>query len=234
MEIQTHTISEKYDSFIWLPPKCATHLLSWVFTYFEFSSIALDKETNKILHVALNQITHLGHNTSFPPNYSDLSFICATRNPYERALSFYQFSGLHNQKSLSGFENFIRERLSKDLFFNYTDLFKVKKPDYIIRTENLYEDLIKIPFIKDSDLRHFYKVKMHEDIKNYAPGDPSMKPDVIQTIEEKKKANEFAIQYGNIRLVGNDILNQLNQQKLYINLLQDKIVKLEQELKSKS
>jgi hypothetical protein len=89
-------------------------------------------------------------------------------------------------------------------------------------------------FIKNSELRHFYKVKMHEEIKNYAPGDPSMKPDVIQTIEEKKKANEFAIQYGNVKLAGNDIINHLNQQKQYIKLLQDKIVKLEEELKSKS
>lgn len=187
MEIQTHTISEKYNSFIWLPPKCATNLLSWVFTYFEFSSMVLDKETNKILSVALNQITHLGHNTSFPPNYSDLSFICATRNPYERVLSFYQFSGLHNQKSLNGFKNFIHERLTKDLFFSYTDLFKVKKPDYIIRTENLYEDLIKIPFIKDSDLyssgvlKNFCDMKINKSFYQLNP-DEYLTPEIKEII----------------------------------------------------
>jgi glycosyltransferase involved in cell wall biosynthesis len=89
-------------------------------------------------------------------------------------------------------------------------------------------------FIKDTELRNFFKVKMHEELKNYAPGDPSMKPDAIRAIEERKKEHEFAIQYGNTRLVGNDILNHLNQQKQYINLLHDKIAKLEQELKSKS
>jgi hypothetical protein len=88
--------------------------------------------------------------------------------------------------------------------------------------------------IKNTDLRHFYKVKMHEEIKNYAPGDPSMKPDALNAIETRKKENEFAIQYGNKRLVGNDILQHLNQQQMYIKLLQDKIVKLEEELKSKS
>jgi hypothetical protein len=27
-----------------------------------------------------------------------------------------------------------------------------RSPDYLIRTENLYEDILKIPFIRDSDL----------------------------------------------------------------------------------
>jgi glycosyltransferase involved in cell wall biosynthesis len=89
-------------------------------------------------------------------------------------------------------------------------------------------------FIKDSELRHFYKVKMHEDLLTYAPGDPSLKPDALQAIAEKKKENEFAIQYGNKRLVGKEILHQLNQQQHYIKLLQDKIANLEEQLKTTS
>ena len=75
---------------------------------------------------------------------------------------------------------------------------------------------------------------MHEDLLNYAPGDPSLKPDALQAIAEKKKENEFAIQYGNKRLVGKDILHQLNQQQHYIKLLQDKIAELEEQLKTTS
>jgi len=85
-------------------------------------------------------------------------------------------------------------------------------------------------FIKDSELRHFFKVKMHEDLLTYAPGEPSMKPDVLKCMEDKKKENEFAIQYGNKRLVGKEILQHLNHQQNYIKLLQDKIAKLEEKL----
>jgi glycosyltransferase involved in cell wall biosynthesis len=97
------------------------------------------------------------------------------------------------------------------------------------QTTKLQYTSLKIKdFIKDSELRHFFKVKMHEDLLTYAPGEPSMKPDVLHCIEEKKKENEFAIQYGNKRLVGKEILQQLNQQQHYIKLLQEKIAKLEQ------
>jgi glycosyltransferase involved in cell wall biosynthesis len=89
-------------------------------------------------------------------------------------------------------------------------------------------------FIKNSNLRHFFKVQMHEDLRSYAPGDPSMKPDVIQHMNKLKKEREFTIQYGNKVLSGPEILNQLNQQQHYIKLLHEKIAKLEQELKKLS
>ena len=97
-----------------------------------------------------------------------------------------------------------------------------------------YTTLKMKDFIKDSDLRHFFKVKMHEDLLTYSPGDPSMKPDVIQHMEKLKSEREFVIEYGNKRLVGNEILQHLNQQQHYIKLLQEKIVKLEEQVKKLS
>jgi len=106
----------------------------------------------------------------------------------------------------------------------------LKNPNNCMKYTNL-----KIKdFIKNKELRHFFKVKMHEDLLNYKPGDPSMKPDVIKHMEELKTEREFVIQYGNKQLVGKEILHQLNQQQQYINLLQAKIVKLEEELKKLS
>ena len=96
------------------------------------------------------------------------------------------------------------------------------------KTKLQYTTLKIKDFIKDSELRHFFKIKMHEDLLTYAPGEPCMKPDVLRCMEEKKKENEFAIQYGNKRLVGKEILQQLNQQQHYIKLLQDKIALLEE------
>ena len=86
-------------------------------------------------------------------------------------------------------------------------------------------------FIKDSELRHFFKVQMHTDLEKYKPGDPSMKPDVIEYMERRKLEKSFCIQFGNKTLQGNEILQQLNQQQNYIKILSDKISKLEQELK---
>jgi hypothetical protein len=48
-------------------------------------------------------------------------------------------------------------------------------PDYIIKTENLYEDLIKIPFIKESDLnnsgvlKNFCNKKINESSNKLNP-----------------------------------------------------------------
>jgi glycosyltransferase involved in cell wall biosynthesis len=89
-------------------------------------------------------------------------------------------------------------------------------------------------FIKNADLRHFFKVKMHEELIHYKPGEPSMKPDVVQYMDQLKKEREFSVQYGNKLLTGKEILHQLNQQQQYIKLLQEKIVKLEEQLKQLS
>jgi hypothetical protein len=153
MKIETYTISEEHKTFVWLPPKCATSLISWVLSYFEFSSVAIDTETNLIHKIRLNQTRHFGHSTIFPPNHEELLFICAIRNPYDRVLSMYQS---HVQDpSVENFEKYIDERVIKNTnptVFQFSSFFKDRMPDYLIRTENLYDDIIKVPFIKNSDL----------------------------------------------------------------------------------
>ena len=155
MKFETYTTSEKYSSFIWLPPKCGSHTISWVLAYFDFTSIIINTETNSI-HRKLNPSTHFGHSTMLPPNHEELSFICATRNPYHRVLSMYSNSlnwSSATDFSVEDFEKFINERvITSPSWFNYSTILKEKRPDYLIRTENLYEDLIQIPFIRDSDL----------------------------------------------------------------------------------
>jgi hypothetical protein len=152
MKIETYTISEKHKAFVWLPPKCATNFVSWVLAYFEFSSVAMDTETNQVHRVMPNQSTHFGHSTIFPPNHEEFSFICAIRNPYHRVLSMYQSHAI--DPSVGNFEKFIDERIviNKSLWFKFSSSLNDRSPDYLIRTENLYEDILKIPFIRDSDL----------------------------------------------------------------------------------
>jgi glycosyltransferase involved in cell wall biosynthesis len=45
-------------------------------------------------------------------------------------------------------------------------------------------------FIKDSDVKDFYVNKIEELLKDYKPGDPSMKPDVIKQYNEIQKKRE--------------------------------------------
>jgi hypothetical protein len=153
MKIDTYTISEKHKTFVWLPPKCATNFISWVLGYFEFSSIALDTETNQIQKIRPNLSTHFGHSTILPPNHEELLFICAIRHPYHRVLSMYQSHA--ENPSVENFKKFIDERIVKNYhipMFKFSSFLKDRSPNYLIRTENLCEDILKIPFIKDSDL----------------------------------------------------------------------------------
>ena len=153
MKIETYTISEKHKAFVWLPPKCASNFISWVLAYFEFSSIALDTETNQINKIRTNISTHFGHSTILPPNHEELLFICAIRHPYSRVLSLYQ--SLAENPSVDDFKKFIDERIVKNYhipMFKFSSFLKDRSPNYLIRTENLCEDILKIPFIKNSDL----------------------------------------------------------------------------------
>lgn len=172
MKIQTYTVSEKHKTFVWLPPKCATHLISWVLSYFEFSSIAINTDTNQTHRILGNEKIHFGHNTVLPPNHNELSFICVIRHPYQRVLSMYQYAHqvskvfMHQVENnfetanVDNFEKFINDTIVKNgqennsTFFGFSETIKHRMPNYIVKTENLYEDLIKIPFIKESDLNN--------------------------------------------------------------------------------
>jgi hypothetical protein len=152
MKLEGLNISKKNKAFFWLPPKCASTSLSWVLSFFEFSSIAIDVDTNQIHRILLNQ-THFGPSMIYPLNYSELTFVCSVRNPYHRILSMYK--SFSKDFSVSNFEKFIDDRILKNDNldkFKFSELFTKKTPDYYIRTENLYEDLIRIPFIGESEL----------------------------------------------------------------------------------
>jgi hypothetical protein len=192
MKIETYTISEKHKTFVWLPPKCATNLISWVLAYFEFSSVAMDTETNQIHKIMPNQTTHFGHNTIFPPNHEELSFICAIRNPYHRVLSMYQSHA--KDPSVENFEKFIDERVIKNTnlpIFKFSSFFEDRTPNYLIRTENLYEDIIKIPFIKDSDLNSSGVLKNFCD-KKINKSYNQLKPDEYLTPHIKEIIYNFS------------------------------------------
>lgn len=154
MKVTTYTVSEKYNCFVWLPPRTSTNRMSWILNYFDFMSTILDSETKQIINQTNNPLT-FGHELTFPPNYHTLDFICTVRHPYHQIFSAYK-STINPMKppSIQDFEEFIYNRIIKPnlVQFLYANLFFDKSPNYIVRCENFYEDLLKIPFIKESDL----------------------------------------------------------------------------------
>jgi glycosyltransferase involved in cell wall biosynthesis len=95
-----------------------------------------------------------------------------------------------------------------------------------------YTSLSVRNFIQDTELYQFYIHDIHTNLPLYIPGNPSMKPDVLAHIEQKKQERNFSIKFGDKILQGNEIVQHLNQQQHYIKLLTEKIKKLELELNS--
>lgn len=148
-----HIISEKYNSFLWLPPKTASSHTSWVLAHFDFDLYYYDSELKEFLLIQTDG-PHFGHSFNMHPNHENMNFICTMRNPYHRVLSHFKssrapFSPHLNPKE---FEEFVKiQVMEKNRFMDY-DIFRDKFPDYVIRSENYYEDLLNIPFIKESKL----------------------------------------------------------------------------------
>jgi hypothetical protein len=95
-----------------------------------------------------------------------MSFICTIRNPYHRVFSLFskRFLTSTEKPKIEEFEDFFHERVENNIEFTKTiNMFDERVPDYILRSENLYQDYLKIPFIVDSKLN---KCGILEDICN--------------------------------------------------------------------
>lgn len=153
-EFKICNVSEKNKVFVWLPMKTASSTLSWILAHFDFKKIKYESDGSH--SIIQDDVTHFGHNAELPPNSEEMKLICSIRNPYERFLSFFKMhiSKEVNKMSIENFEKFLEKELitHRSLLYNSAFIFEKRKPDYFIRTENMYSDLIEIPFIRDSKL----------------------------------------------------------------------------------
>lgn len=150
---KTFTISEKYNSFLWLPPKTASSTLSWILAFFDFSHFI---EIDGNLKFFKDNLIHFGHETHFPPNYEKMSFILSTANPYDRVFSLFKMGHLERQEKITkeDFNTFLEKQVITNKNFNWiiSETLGDRNPTFIIKKENLYGDLLKIPFISESNL----------------------------------------------------------------------------------
>ena len=140
-------VNEKYR-LVWIAPeRSGTRSLVRIFTFCGF--VCKGRPLN------LGYGFHYTHNWEIPEKYKDYKIISSARNPYSRTLALYKnfvygFEDITFREYILGLtcgkpeENLIDGNSKYSTFTN--PLFE-KQPEYIIKLENFYEDIKKLPFI---------------------------------------------------------------------------------------
>ena len=140
-------VNEKYR-LVWIAPeRSGTRSLVRIFTFCGF--VCQGRPLN------LGYGYHYTHNWEIPEKYKDYKIISSARNPYSRTLALYKnfvygFEDITFREYILGLtcgkpeENLIDGNSKYSTFTN--PLFE-KQPEYIIKLENFYEDIKKLPFI---------------------------------------------------------------------------------------
>lgn len=110
--------------------------------------------------------------------------ISLSRNPYSKMVSYFKMSFSFylesNQDDKEKFLNFLSQYfyiLDKNSSHyvwvrKYKNYWDIRIPDYYIRMENMFEDYLKIPFVKESEiyktgeLEKMCNIKVNENLKN--------------------------------------------------------------------
>lgn len=145
-------ICEEYKSFLWLPAKTASEHAALIFSLYPFESYFTDynKKNKENYNIFVKNI----HSLDFFEGHEGYELICTARNPLKRLFSAYIFSHRNIKNySVRGFRKFFSETINHP---NSNWLAGIKNtnrtPDYFIRQENLLEDYLKIPFVRESKI----------------------------------------------------------------------------------
>lgn len=136
-------ISEKYK-FVWVAPeRTGSRKVAEILTYYGF--------TNNGKKVFDTEKYGFSHYCNPNENHNDYKIICNLRNPYSRVYSLFKnFYGLSSNKDKDSFKRYLVNDLPVGQMAKMVvNPILNRNPDYIIRLENMYEDLLKLPFILD-------------------------------------------------------------------------------------
>jgi hypothetical protein len=188
MNFLTYSYSEKYNSFVWTPMKTASSHTSFVLAHFDFITVTENLITGAIINHSSDNI-NFGHSLQFPPNHSNMNFICSMRHPYYRCFSIFgrRFIDQTKKPEVYEFEKYFHESIETNIeFTRTTNMFDLRVPDFVLRAENLYEDYLKIPFIAESKLK---EVGILEDLckRKVNKGIETLNPENYLTPSVKEK-----------------------------------------------
>ena len=77
--------------------------------------------------------------------------------------------------------------------------------------------------INDETIKQFFMIDIDNALDTYEPGKPHMKPGALEQIRKTEQERSFTIQFGDRQLSGDQIVEQLNQQHIFIQSLKKRI-----------
>jgi hypothetical protein len=127
----------------WAPPRCATRAVAGVFKNLNFFNLQSGTP------VSLKE-TRYSHICEIPEGLEHFDLLLQVRNPYSRILSSWHLEYVEkiNEKEFQinkSFDEFVTSKYS--MFCTSFEKKITKQPKYIVRYENLIEDMKNLPFL---------------------------------------------------------------------------------------
>lgn len=145
IDLLRQNISAKYG-FQWIAPeRTGSRKVAEILSYYGFTN-----NGNKIFQSSQREFSYF-HGYEPSDRYENFKLIYNTRNPYSRVYSLFKnFYGTIKEKDSSSFKKYLINHLSNGMMEKMiTNPILDERPDYVIRLENMTEDLMKLPFIFD-------------------------------------------------------------------------------------
>lgn len=136
-------LSEKYKCEWVAPERTGSRKVAEILSYYGFTN-----NGSPLYRPNNHAHSHQGPNEAL----KDYTLICNARNPYGRTYSIYKnfFSRMPENNDIT-FKVYLQNHVKiSRTFRSVVNPTFDKLPDYIIRLENMFDDLLKLPFISDS------------------------------------------------------------------------------------
>jgi hypothetical protein len=140
-------VSTKVQHIWWATMRCGSRSFSEIMKHYGFFNYHHSKVYSE--STCLKKISHT-HECNVPAEYSHYPIIMQVRNPYSRAVSIWHLSCFRNfKKTLKVSQDFEEYVLTNKgaIMDSYEHAAQKHKPTYIIKYENMQEDIKKLPFL---------------------------------------------------------------------------------------
>jgi hypothetical protein len=147
------THSEQERLAVFLPGKTGTMHATFMLNHFNFKTNTYGKDNRELILEEDYVIHH--HCEVIPKGYEHYNVIYTVRNPYTRLVSMYHHDERitrDKETTPKTFKQYFSNKVNNGRFHMNIGFNFIKIPRYLLRMEHLYEDYIKIPFIRDSKL----------------------------------------------------------------------------------
>jgi hypothetical protein len=139
---------------LWTPQKTGSMHATFIFTHFDFMTGFYQEETLESKNKLDTRRIQHHHHCRLLDIHKNYDVIMTTRNPYSRFLSAFFYYTIIYDKEITpqDFRKFFADEMEKPKIFRHSYQGYDTIPKYFLRIENLYQDYLKIPFVRDSKL----------------------------------------------------------------------------------